>query len=1107
MAVNILPRSCTHQKSLKWIFIVGVIYLVLIWFGYKSLEKNISQMHRSGHSFHPRLKKDGSIQFYAKECESVHMSRSSLAITSSFNPLFLYLNSSQCQVHPPRKRSNIQMEYEWSSISVGYPQYVYTVSGWIQVINVENYDSKPLQIFIIPHSHQDPGWRETFEGYFNSYTRNTLDYVIKHLNENPDLKFIWSEVSYLERWSSLPESKTDQLKRLIDNGQLEIVTGGWVMTDEAVAHYTSMLDQLMEGHLWLHKHGISTNTSWSVDPFGHSPTMTYLLKRAEINHMVIQRIHFAIKRHFANQKNLEFYWRQAWDSDDNTGVFCHMMPFLLYSIHYSCGPDPHVCCQFDFHTDKCFRGKETIPKITVDDTNIRKLAWALWEQFQKKASLYRSNILLVPHGDDFRYSSQSEWTEQFGNLGKLMDYMNKNKDMNIQIQYGTLSDYFQAVEIESQKNRISFPSLAGDFFPYNDRDDQYWTGYYSSRPLFKHMTYVLQAKLRITEILFSLLCAQLSEFSKSFCSTKEPVIVDARRSLGLFQHHDAITGTSKKRVMEDYSNKLHNTVNQVEDLLALLMLNSLLPKLDKVSIPTANTLLSVENWQSPTSVPVLRISEFKGKWFVLVVNPLTIQWVSPITIRTSTPCIVKTKQGTLIPSQINPVFSLELQPVAKLFDIVFIANITALSLQMYELHEETEEAEYATITVYGDVLHIESFLSVYNAVHSGKELIHIESTLLKATFSACSGTLQYILRKTDETWHKTSVQMMTYGTGSWINPFKDKSGAYIFMPDGYAQELEIYYPTIVVVKGPVLSRVLTKLPGVRHSASLYNVSGPVGAGVHLDNLVDISTQEFENKELMMRITTDISNLDSTICVDLNGYQMHRKQFRAKFLIQGNFHPMTSMAYIEDRKQERVTLITSEPHGVASLTSDSLEVILDRRLMQDDWRGLNEGPNDNRENPSKFILLVEKRDFVVPSKGPMKASPCYPSLLAHLLATHLHNPPHAVMMPTSPVKSSVRLISQPWPCHYDLVKLRFLELSKTSVKSYLVLHNTGIDCSFTQIFMDCSMQQPVYLNMFSEVKVSTAVETSLTGVKELSHVTEMKVKLSEMEIKTIKLTFR
>lgn len=66
-------------------------------------------------------------------------------------------------------------------------------------------------------------------------------------------------------------------------------------------------------------------------------------------------------------------------------------------------------------------------------TLILSRAWLLWEQFQKKSELFRENVLLVPHGDDFRYSDPREWEKQFCNLEKLMAYINSNTEMNTKV--------------------------------------------------------------------------------------------------------------------------------------------------------------------------------------------------------------------------------------------------------------------------------------------------------------------------------------------------------------------------------------------------------------------------------------------------------------------------------------------------------------------------------------------------------------------------------------------------------------------------------------------------------------------------------------------------
>ena len=51
--------------------------------------------------------------------------------------------------------------------------------------------------------------------------------------QDPRRKFIWEEMSYLERWwRDAPRKKQEEFAKLVHNGQLEIVSGGWVMNDE-----------------------------------------------------------------------------------------------------------------------------------------------------------------------------------------------------------------------------------------------------------------------------------------------------------------------------------------------------------------------------------------------------------------------------------------------------------------------------------------------------------------------------------------------------------------------------------------------------------------------------------------------------------------------------------------------------------------------------------------------------------------------------------------------------------------------------------------------------------------------------------------------------------
>lgn len=98
------------------------------------------------------------------------------------------------------------------------------------------------------------------------------------------------------------------------------------------------------GHQWVKNNlGVNIKTGWSVDPFGHGPTIPYLLKKSEVTGgTVIQRIHYAWKEWFARTQNGDFFWRQNWDRSGHTDTLVHNMPFDIYSIRGSCGPHPQV---------------------------------------------------------------------------------------------------------------------------------------------------------------------------------------------------------------------------------------------------------------------------------------------------------------------------------------------------------------------------------------------------------------------------------------------------------------------------------------------------------------------------------------------------------------------------------------------------------------------------------------------------------------------------------------------------------------------------------------------------------------------------------------------
>lgn len=220
------------------------------------------------------------------------------------------------------------------------------------------------------------------------------------------------------------------------------------------------------------------------------------------------------------------------------------MPFYSYDIPHTCGPDPKICCQFDF---KRMSGEINCPwgirpqKIT--QSNVRERAKTLLDQYRKKSQLYgdrdNHNVLLVPLGDDFRYRDLQEAHDQFENYEQIMEYINNQADWNAEVKFGTLSDYFEFLFKHNSQINKKVETFSGDFFTYADRQDHYWSGYYTSRPFNKRLDRLVEYYLRSAEIIYSYANLFSSKIQNKFTRADGlyKKLLVARRNLGLFQHH------------------------------------------------------------------------------------------------------------------------------------------------------------------------------------------------------------------------------------------------------------------------------------------------------------------------------------------------------------------------------------------------------------------------------------------------------------------------------------------------------------------------------------------------------------------------------------------
>lgn len=930
-----------------------------------------------------------------------------------------------------------------------------------------------LNVLIIPFSHVDPGYGLTMEEYYRTKTRHTLSNMVTKLDQYKNMTFQWAEVVYLERWwRDISDDVKERVRALIQEGRLEIVLGGWVMPDEAVTHYEPVVDQLVEGHQWLFENlGVRPKNSWVNDPFGYSNTFPYLWKKSGMENMVILRIHQAIKATLMKKQSLEFHWKQMWSEDKSNAMFCHIMPYRGYWIGDVCGPNnQHICREYAFmHLDP--RDKV----VFVNKNNVDERARILYEQYRVTAELYRRDqkgqlFLPIFLGEDFSYVSERDFDLIQSNYKQLFDFMNSKPEWNINIKFGTLNEYFSAVkEYNSQENKAPFSSLTGDFFPYSDYQNDYWTGYFTTRPFLKRLSRLLQRSLKAVDVYHSY---AILTSGTSYENVKEvgKLLTHARRELGMFLHHDGITGTSVLHVMNDFRLRLDQALTSVSRAYRIVLSQILT---NGTSAHGNINDLSIDTQKESSVIEVPR------NGFILVAaNPLPRRRRDVIKLlsRKSTLSIYSGNKN--VSYQVNDLHN-------GLYEISFFHNFTPMSLAQFTIMADSND--HAVVS------------SLQTA--SENSPIFIENSYLRVYFDKISGFINQLELKTGSRENvAVDSEVLAYDAL--------RSGAYIFAPDGEAKKRYLTgSPDIKIRNGQVTSEVIVTYKGYQQVTKLYHLQDTKGQGVFITTNIDMTDVKISNKEVILRLKTNISN-KNIFFTDQNGFQLTARKTYVDRPVEQNYYPLTTMFVIEDDSR-RFTLHSAQPHGVSSLNSGWMEIMLDRKLSRDDGKGLGQGIFDNVPTTAEFVLHLEtKRNTPRAFNKDVKYT--YPSASAIQMNELLNNP-----VLTSTVNSDGRLIegvafiSSDLPCDVSIAGMR--QIKQDSLNIGLLLRRWVFNCDFEVPESICHAgQSSVTLSKLfnSQAAIAESTETSLTFLDILKHIDDREdLSPSDMELRAFVITRR
>uniref|UniRef100_A0A1E1WPQ3 Glycoside hydrolase family 38 central domain-containing protein n=1 Tax=Pectinophora gossypiella TaxID=13191 RepID=A0A1E1WPQ3_PECGO len=925
------------------------------------------------------------------------------------------------------------------------------------------------------------------------------------------------------------------LRRLIKDGRLEITTGGWVETDEATTHVFGLIHQLVEGQQWLKDHlSYLPSVGWLTNSVAHSPTMAYLLSASGISNLVITNVHFSWEEFFAEYQYSDFIWLQNWRSDSSVpssinmvlgriggdrlpkhSVLTHIMQFNSAGFT-ACGPHQAICVS-DFNFVKSSQNPE------IYTYNVKEKSELLLEQYSKTGTVSSHNTIIAPIGGPYNFEKQAEFDYQYNNYQKLADYINSNRDIyKASIDFGTPKDYFNTV----LKKHKAYPTLRGDFLNFADLNSgkpAYWTGYFTSRPLFKILLRRLQSTLRSTEILFAF-AINLNAFHTFDTTGLFELLIKAREMVARLQDRNVVSGTLTSNSIKYAYKQILLTVKNcwyIQEVTASLL-----------SVKPDRTILSPYLQKF-----VYRDGEFVSGFKtvgpgdqVYVFNSLSHERTEVVELIVRTPNIrIIDHNKKEVTIQINPVWKYNSDNIIRIsrrfYKVTFAIVVPPMTLELYRIKETYDGAQnaatiYCVACVVDDIPgEMATFPFHIQRIQTGD--IQLESYKFRLVIDEHTGFLKHVIEKATGA-EKTVV--IDYGAfkSSDIN-----SGMFLFNTNITKPLRDILMPYRIGMKTNILmivsGQVVTELTSIygrllQSTFKIFNLlNSPLSNAIFVESKVDYEVSP-KNRELeiFLSIQTDIANGNiPEIFTDSNGFQYTARLLNLTRRIESNVYPMTTMSFLQDHRT-RLTVITDHSQGVTALQEGQLVVMLDRRVLFNDGRGSNEGLADSSATCHRHIILLENFVDHTNYYYSRQLNLQLPSLSAIHLSGALDYQLDVFIIEKNKTDhcyyAFLPLVKTSFPCDVSLINYRVVFkkgslMYQTPNTALMILHRQSVSCHTDyDVQLYCNGDNNFSLDKILH-NVKSVYQTNLSGTRKgvpISSFNDMN--FPAMELTTVKIHF-